>query len=54
MITAVDILDAIVIGAGWAGLGVSHSLKRRGLRHQMLDAVVSERLGAHSVGTRSG
>ena len=24
-----DILDAVVVGAGWAGLGVSHALKRQ-------------------------
>lgn len=32
-----DILDAVVIGAGWAGLGVSHALKRHGLRHKVLE-----------------
>lgn len=37
MNTEVDILDAVVIGAGWAGLGVSHSLKWRDLRHQVLE-----------------
>ena len=32
-----DVLDAVVIGAGWAGLGVSHALTRRGLRHRVLE-----------------
>jgi putative flavoprotein involved in K+ transport len=32
-----DVLDAIVIGAGWAGLGVSHALLCRGLRHRVLE-----------------
>ena len=31
------VLDAVVVGAGWAGLGVSHSLARRGLRHSILE-----------------
>ena len=30
-------LDAVVVGAGWAGLGVSHALTRRGLRHRVLE-----------------
>ena len=30
-------LDAVVIGAGWAGLGVSYWLARRGLRHRVLE-----------------
>ena len=32
-----DILDAVVVGAGWAGLGTSHALMRQGLRHQVLE-----------------
>jgi putative flavoprotein involved in K+ transport len=36
-------LDAIVIGAGWAGLGVSHALARAGLRHRVLER---DRIGA--------
>ncbi len=32
-----DILDAVVVGAGWAGLGVSHALMQRGLRHKVLE-----------------
>ena len=32
-----DILDAAVVGAGWAGLGVSHALKGAGLRHRVLE-----------------
>ncbi|MBB3234494.1 flavin-containing monooxygenase [Phyllobacterium endophyticum] len=32
-----DVLDAVVIGAGWAGLGVSYWLARRGLRHSVLE-----------------
>lgn len=31
------VLDAVVVGAGWAGLGVSHALARRGLRHSILE-----------------
>ncbi|MBB3409589.1 cation diffusion facilitator CzcD-associated flavoprotein CzcO [Rhizobium sp. BK316] len=34
---SVDVLDAVVIGAGWAGLGVSYWLARRGLRHRVLE-----------------
>jgi putative flavoprotein involved in K+ transport len=37
MTSKVDILDAVVIGAGWAGLGVSHALTRAGLRHRVLE-----------------
>jgi putative flavoprotein involved in K+ transport len=32
-----EVLDAVVIGAGWAGLGVSYWLARRGLRHSVLE-----------------
>ena len=32
-----DILDALVVGAGWAGLGVSYYLGRAGLRHRVLE-----------------
>ncbi len=32
-----DVLDAVVVGAGWAGLGVSYWLARRGLRHSVLE-----------------
>ena len=32
-----DILDAIVVGAGWAGLGVSYELKRAGQRHRVVE-----------------
>jgi cation diffusion facilitator CzcD-associated flavoprotein CzcO len=34
----VDVLDSVVIGAGQAGLSASHHLRRRGLRHVLLDA----------------
>jgi thioredoxin reductase len=34
----VDILDAVVIGAGQAGLSASYHLRRRGLSHVVLDA----------------
>ncbi len=37
MTSDTDILDAVVIGAGWAGLGVSHALMQRGLRHKVLE-----------------
>jgi hypothetical protein len=30
-------LDAVVIGAGWAGIGVSHAMVRAGLRHRVLE-----------------
>src|SRR4029453_3535119 len=30
-------LDAAVIGAGWAGLGVSHALAKAGLSHRVLE-----------------
>src|SRR4051794_13163780 len=32
-----DILEAVVIGAGWAGLGVSYHLKQACLRHRVLE-----------------
>ncbi|WP_337441767.1 MULTISPECIES: NAD(P)-binding protein [Sinorhizobium] len=32
-----EVLDAIVVGAGSAGLGVSYFLKRLGCNHQVLD-----------------
>src|SRR3954471_9533313 len=32
-----DPIDAIVVGAGWAGLGVSYWLARAGLRHRVLE-----------------
>src|SRR5687767_4620916 len=32
-----ELLKAVVIGAGWAGLGVSYMLARRGLRHRVLE-----------------
>ncbi|MEI9421541.1 NAD(P)/FAD-dependent oxidoreductase [Mesorhizobium sp. Cs1299R1N1] len=34
---SVDVLDAVVVGAGWAGLGVSYWLARKGLRHSILE-----------------
>ncbi|WP_173510106.1 flavin-containing monooxygenase [Sinorhizobium psoraleae] len=37
MTDSVNALDAVVIGAGWAGLGVSYWLARRGLRHSVLE-----------------
>lgn len=37
MTNGTDILDAVVVGAGWAGLGVSHALTQRGLRHRVLE-----------------
>lgn len=32
-----DVLDAVVIGAGWAGLGISHELKQSGVTHVVLE-----------------
>jgi putative flavoprotein involved in K+ transport len=32
-----EVLEAVVIGAGWAGLRVSYMLARRGLRHRVLE-----------------
>ncbi len=32
-----DVLDVVVIGAGWAGLGISHGLKRAGISHVVLE-----------------
>jgi putative flavoprotein involved in K+ transport len=32
-----QIFDAVVIGAGWAGLGVSYALKQAGLRHRLIE-----------------
>ncbi len=32
-----DVLDVVVIGAGWAGLGVSHGLKGAGIGHVVLE-----------------
>jgi cation diffusion facilitator CzcD-associated flavoprotein CzcO len=34
----VDVLDALVIGGGQAGLSTSYHLRRRGIRHVVLDA----------------
>jgi putative flavoprotein involved in K+ transport len=36
-------LDAVIMGAGWAGLGVSHALARAGLQHRVLER---DRIGA--------
>ena len=32
-----ETLDVVVIGAGWAGLGVSYALKKAGLRHRLFE-----------------
>lgn len=32
-----DVLDAVIIGAGWAGLGISHGLARSGISHVVLE-----------------
>jgi putative flavoprotein involved in K+ transport len=32
-----DVLDVVVIGAGWAGLGISHGLRRSGISHVVLE-----------------
>ncbi len=32
-----DVLDAVIVGAGWAGLGVSQALAQRGLRHKVFE-----------------
>jgi putative flavoprotein involved in K+ transport len=32
------VLDAVVVGAGWAGLGASHALALRGVGHRVLEA----------------
>ncbi len=32
-----DVLDVVVIGAGWAGLGVSHGLRHSGISHVVLE-----------------
>ncbi|MBR0755401.1 NAD(P)-binding domain-containing protein [Bradyrhizobium jicamae] len=37
MASGSDALDVIVVGAGWAGLGVSYYLSRAGLRHRVLE-----------------
>jgi putative flavoprotein involved in K+ transport len=37
MAHAGEVLDAVVVGAGSAGLGVSHALTARGLRHRVLE-----------------
>lgn len=37
MTNRMDVLDAVVVGAGWAGLGVSHALKQRGFDHRVLE-----------------
>jgi putative flavoprotein involved in K+ transport len=37
MSSKTDVLDAVVVGAGWAGLSVSHELMERGLRHRVLE-----------------
>jgi thioredoxin reductase len=37
-VSGVEVLDAVVIGAGQAGLSASYHLKRRGISHVVLDA----------------
>ena len=37
MASGAEGLDAVVVGAGWAGLGISHALAGRGLRHRVLE-----------------
>jgi putative flavoprotein involved in K+ transport len=37
MTSTIDHLDAIVVGAGWAGLGASYYLAEAGLRHCVLE-----------------
>jgi len=37
MTNKADVLDAIVVGAGWAGLGISQSLTQAGLHHRVLE-----------------
>jgi putative flavoprotein involved in K+ transport len=37
MTSNTDDLDAIVVGAGWAGLGISYYLAQAGLRHRVLE-----------------
>lgn len=32
-----DLVDTVVIGAGWAGLGVSYALKLRNIPHIVLE-----------------
>jgi len=32
-----SVLDAVVVGAGWAGLGVSYALARANMRHRVLE-----------------
>ena len=32
-----DVLDVVVIGAGWAGLGISHGLRHSGISHVVLE-----------------
>lgn len=32
-----ELYDAVVVGAGWAGLGVSHALQQKGIRHVVLE-----------------
>jgi putative flavoprotein involved in K+ transport len=32
-----DVLDVVVIGAGWAGLGISHDLRHAGISHVVLE-----------------
>ena len=56
MTNEVDVLDAVVVGAGWAGLGISHALetarsqslrigarpRRRNLAYPALELVPNE------------
>ena len=37
MTSRADVLDAVVVGAGWAGLGVSHALAGKGIRHRVFE-----------------
>jgi 2-polyprenyl-6-methoxyphenol hydroxylase-like FAD-dependent oxidoreductase len=49
--TSMDrLLDAAVIGAGWAGLGVSYVLAKAGLSHRVLERFGSARPGSPNAG----
>src|SRR5215467_14426154 len=37
MTSKLDTLAAVVVGAGWAGLGISNALKRADVRHRVLE-----------------
>ena len=54
MTSKAEALDAVVVGAGWAGLGASHALAGWVCAIACSSAAASARPGEPSAGNRSG